>query len=101
MFAALRCNGHLCKALDLECRASLPLLFLFFLLEAYTLHTFVFQTDRGIKLMRSMDLTLSLCFPALDGVEDGLQRRRTERRAAQEQGAWPGTPSGAVQQLVL
>lgn len=51
--------------------------------------------------MGLMDLTLSLCFPALDGVEDGLQRRRTERRGAQEQGAWPGAPSGAVQQLVL
>lgn len=28
-FAALHCNGHLCKALGLECQASLPLLFFF------------------------------------------------------------------------
>lgn len=72
---------------------SLLLLFIFllFCLEAFTLHTFVFQTDRGIYL-GSMDLTLSLCFPALNGVEDGLQRRRTEHRGAQEQGAWPGAP---------
>ncbi|XP_068061951.1 actin nucleation-promoting factor WASL-like isoform X2 [Anomalospiza imberbis] len=38
---------------------------------------------------------------SLSGVEDGLQRKRTEHRGAQEQGAWPGAPSGAVQQLVL
>nr|XP_041569898.1 basic proline-rich protein-like [Taeniopygia guttata] len=44
---------------------------------------------------------MRLSATSLDGVEDGLWRRRTEHRGAQEQGAWPGAPSGAVQQLVL
>lgn len=55
--------------------------------------------------MELMDLTLSLCFPAGDGVEDGPQRR-AECGGTQRWGVWPGDPlrccaaAGVVNQAV-